>query len=756
MKRFLCSFLVLVLLTSLFSFAALAEEGPARWSDVYVASEEAAASRIHMQEAEGKNYIFLPSGYDVTALPLYFSCSLNTELYSISGKQASMGISSGEVIDLTALCGSCSEYEITLNAKKGDVTSSLTLTVLPIGNVSTMYLVSDDPVEHGREWVESSPDKSNKATGSLYMTDANGDVVYDGKLTQIKGRGNSTWLDPKKPYQIKLDSKTDLLQTGDKSNRAKTWVLLTNAADPTSLRNNLVYDMSVATGMEPGIESEPVSLFYDGEYRGAYLLCEKVEINSGRIDIADLEKATEETNPDITDFDALKTATGRTSNGAVYIYCEGLTSPEDVTGGYLLEMETPSRAVNEKCYFITSRGNYVVVKSPEYASKEEMNYIASYYQDFEDTVYHEGIHPSNGKTIENYATVESLAQCYIVNELTKNPDGYRTSTYLYKDANNDVMTVGPIWDYDLSFGLSFGDFLVPCQNPEEFFTLHCSFTRALYEIPAFRQAVHDIYLKDFSPRIDNVLLNGTGEAAPMQSFDAYTSELASSAYANGKVWAIPYSVWTENCNYLKAYIAARNHWLTEAFGDWSAENNQPLPLYIDILKTDWYYEAVMRASDYGIMNGMSNGIFAPNELSTRAQGAKVLYAISGAGQVTFKDIFPDVTNNDWFAPAVMWGYENGVIKGHEDGTFQPNAQITRQDMVVLLYRYLGSPAVSGILLAQYKDHAQVSAYATAAVEWALENGILQGYEDATIRPGNEIIRAELAAIMVRFDEAYIR
>lgn len=754
MKRILCVILLCASLVSLFAVVGQAAPAADSWEVSVSASQ--AGSKIHMQQVEGKNYLFLPSYFDVTALPLTFTSPLDTEFFSVTGSRKAMGISSGEKINLPELCGEGSEYSITLNAKKGSEVSSLELTVLPIENVATMCLVSDDPVNQGRAWVESSPDKSNKATGSLFMADAQGETVYDGKLTQIKGRGNSTWLAEKKPYQIKLSDKTDLLQTGDKANKAKTWVLLTNAADATGMRNNLVYDMSVAVGMIPGIESRPVSLFYDGEYRGSYLLCEKVEINSGRVDIADLEKQTEKANSQVEDFDALSTAVGKTENGATYVYCEGLTSPENITGGYLLEMDTPSRAAAEKCYLITSRGNHVVVKSPEFATKEEMAYIASYYQDFEDTVYNEGKHPSNGKGIESYADVDSLAQCYIVNELTKNPDGYRTSTYLYKDADNDVMTFGPIWDYDLSFGLSFGEFTHPCESPEEFFTIHSLFTRALYQIPSFRQAVHDLYLEDFSPKIENVLLNGTHEAAPMQSFGDYTAEMSSSANANGKLWDISYSTWLSSCDYLRNYIATRNAWLTKAFGTWNAETAEDLPLYVDILKTDWYYEEVMKASQYGIMNGMSNGIFAPQESSTRAQGAKVLYAISGSQEVTFKEIFSDVSNIHWFAPAVIWGYENGVVTGHDDGTFKPDMAITRQDMVVLLYRYLGSPATKENLLNRYGDAAQVSSYARNAVEWALENGILNGYEDATIHPQNEINRAELAAIMVRYYENFVR
>ena len=126
-----------------------------------------------------------------------------------------------------------------------------------------------------------------------------------------------------------------------------------------------------------------MNLYYDGEYRGAYLLSEKVEINKGRVDIHKLEEDFETANPDVTDFDALSVATDVTANGAAYVYCEGLNTPADYSGGYLLEMDTKPRAEAEKCYFRTKRNQYVVVKSPEFCSKDAMAYIAGYYQEYE-------------------------------------------------------------------------------------------------------------------------------------------------------------------------------------------------------------------------------------------------------------------------------------------------------------------------------------------------------------------------------------
>ena len=760
MKHFLKSLIACLLaLSVVLSMTALvsADNEPLKFSALYVLADSAHENvRVLPQTIGETQYLFLPTNMTAKETVLYFETNVAGASVTAKGAAASAEILPGKAFDLTTLCGAGDTYALTLTAKAGAQTAEQALTLVPTDGIASMYLVSDDPVEHGRAWVESSPTKSNKATGAMLMTDAAGATVYDGKLTQIKGRGNSTWLAEKKPYQIKIKDKTDLLQTGEKANAAKTWVLLTNDADPSLLRNNVVYDLSVAMQINPGIECRPVNLYYDGEYRGAYLLCEKVQINSGRVDIADLEGAIEEANPG-TDFDSLPVKTAITANGATYHYCEGVKDPENITGGFLLEMESGIRAQQEVCYFTTARSQNVVVKSPEFCSKATMDYIASWYQDYEDTVYNGGKHPTNGKTIADYADVNSIAQCYIVNELTKNPDGYRTSSYLYKDVDSTVCKMGPVWDYDLSFGISWGEFGPNCANPEEYFTLRSGFGAALYQIPEFRQAVHDIYLNTVAPILTNVLCaEKTPEnAGAIQSLNDYMAELRSAAAANGILWGTDIPAWEANINALRAYILTRNTWLSAQYEKWSATGTPESLGYVDVAQTDWFYEDIMKATEYGILNGMDYGIFAPANQTTRAQATKVLFAISGSVRYPFEKIFSDVYSYDWFYPAVMWANKESIVLGYEDGTFRPENNITRQEFITLLYRYLDEPAVKSDKLSAFKDSASVAAYARSAMRWAAENDVLRGYEDQTIRPENNMTRAEMAALIVRFYENFV-
>lgn len=724
------------------------------------ALEETGAASCGLQHLGNASYIFLPATISPEAVPLCFRTSDPDAVVTAGGALSSAEVVSGDVLDLTALCSNSATntYHLTLTAVSGQETTSLTVMLILTGEVASIFLVSDDPVNEGRAWVESSPDKSNKATGSMVMVNSDGTVVYDGALTQIKGRGNSTWLQNKKPYQIKLEDKTDLLETGDKDNRSKTWVLLANAADGSLIRNNIVYDLSVAMGMEPGIQCRPVNLYYDGEYRGAYLLCEKVEVGSGRVDVEKLEDANEEANPAVEDFDDLATATGATENGATYIYCEGMVSPADITGGYLLEMDTPSRAAAEKCYFITRRGQHVVVKEPEYCSAEEMDYIASYYQEFEDAIYGGGHNEATGKALDEYASIESIAQCYVINELTKNPDGYRTSSYLYKDANNDVITMGPIWDYDLSFGAGWGDFTEPCRDPEEFFTLRSKLGLALYEIPEFRAAVNEIYTQVVSPLITETLTASgslSNEEGTLKSIDHYKEELRTAAIANGILWGSYESNWAANVAAVQSYIITRNAWLTEHLSAWNAETAEPLTGFVDVKPSDWYYDSVTLAATYGLMQGVGNAIFSPVGKTTRAQAATVLFNMSGDEAPTTYKIFNDVDHLAWYGAPITWAYENSMINGYGDGNFGPNNYITRQDLVCILYRYMGSPEVTADALSRFTDADLVASYARNAMAWAAENRVLNGYEDGSIRPLHHITRAELATLFVNFYETFI-
>ena len=209
----------------------------------------------------------------------------------------------------------------------------------------------------------------------------------------------------------------------------------------------------------------------------------------------------------------------------------------------------------------------------------------------------------------------------------------------------------------------------------------------------------------------------------------------------------------ENFAFLQNFVVKRVQWLDGVIGKWSADHADPLGDYMDVFESDWYYDTITRATALGLLHGKGAGIFDPSGITTRAQTAQVIYNIAAPGSIAYSDVFPDVAEGSWYAPAVLWAQREKIVLGYDDGLFRPDRGVSREDMITLLYRYAGSPKTSGRKLAEFRDNASISDYARQAMEWAVENGLILGYaEDGTIRPQSTTTRAEFATIAVRFYE----
>ena len=134
-----------------------------------------------------------------------------------------------------------------------------------------------------------------------------------------------------------------------------------------------------------------MDLYYDGVYRGTYIVSEKNSVNKTGVNITDMEKAYEACNPGYGEN--ASTALAENKYGQTYQYTTGLTEPENITGGYLLELngtkldDSYNPKYDEASGFITGKGSAMNVKSPEWCGKDAMAYISEYYQEFEDAVY---------------------------------------------------------------------------------------------------------------------------------------------------------------------------------------------------------------------------------------------------------------------------------------------------------------------------------------------------------------------------------
>jgi len=256
--------------------------------------------------------------------------------------------------------------------------------------------------------------KDDYVKGSLNV---NPNQEFDQPVTtiplQIKGRGNSTWvMYPKKPYRLKFDTKATMLGMP----AAKNWVLLANYNDKSLMRNRIALMLGRRLGADFTSDSRFVEVYMNGDYIGNYLLTAQVEVNENRVNIKEL----------------------KTTN----------TSDEDITGGYLLELDQKK---DETYWFATKQGLPFSVKSPEDITPQQLKYITGYMQLTEDALF--GANANN--PVDGYAkyiNVDSFLKWYLVEEIFQTTDARDYSSIFYYKDRNGKLGMGPLWDFDTSAG----------------------------------------------------------------------------------------------------------------------------------------------------------------------------------------------------------------------------------------------------------------------------------------------------------------
>lgn len=181
--------------------------------------------------------------------------------------------------------------------------------------------------------------------------------------------------------------------------------------------------------------------------------------------------------------------------------------------------------------------------------------------------------------------------------------------------------------------------------------------------------------------------------------------------------------------------------------------------YEDVTEEDWYYDAVCYNYEAKTMTGVDPSHFGPDQALLRDQFAVILHRMSGAPEMEYENIFPDVEPDTWYTDAVLWANNNGIVTGYQaTGLFGPADCISREQMVSMLYRYAEYKEYdvsSKADLARFEDAESVSEFAVEPMQWAAAAGIISGKGDGTILdPQGSANRAECAAITMRFMEQY--
>ena len=170
--------------------------------------------------------------------------------------------------------------------------------------------------------------------------------------------------------------------------------------------------------------------------------------------------------------------------------------------------------------------------------------------------------------------------------------------------------------------------------------------------------------------------------------------------------------------------------------------------FSDVAADAWYADAVTYVRDNGLMSGTSDTTFTPGGTMTRGMLVTTLYRMAGSPSLENEDLgypFADVPGDAWYADGVYWARLAGVVGGYSEDQFGPDDPVTREQIAAILWRYAGSPAAeSGT---DFADEGSISAYAAQAVDWARANGIVNGVEDNRFLPQSSATRAQVATIL---------
>ena len=179
--------------------------------------------------------------------------------------------------------------------------------------------------------------------------------------------------------------------------------------------------------------------------------------------------------------------------------------------------------------------------------------------------------------------------------------------------------------------------------------------------------------------------------------------------------------------------------------------------FLDVPQNAWYADAVAYVSRRGLMQGVGEGNFNPTATTSRAMLAVILWRLEGQPESMQANIFRDVAEGTWYTEAVTWAAEQKIVFGTAADAFSPDADLTREQLVCLLWRYVqyrDADVNKTVTLEGFHDADAVSDYALKGMQWAYAMGLISGKGDGRLDPGGDAMRCELASILMRFLETY--
>lgn len=345
-------------------------------------NETAIYEDIHLDVTKKETSIISPL---VSSPELILTFESNASKITVNGVEQVSGVTVNDfsepvIYKVTSENGTVKEYKISVKHSG--------LPVLFIDTPGSATIPS--------KWEDWLPDTEI----TLYNTDW---TINHTGITEIRGRGNSTWSYPKKPYALKLDKKAEILGMPEH----KRWVLLANWMDRTILRNRVAFEVSMRTGLAWTPHGEFVELILNGKHVGNYYICEHIKVDENRVNIDEL-------------------------------------TDEETDSGYMMELDTYFDEVNKFKSIYYSMP--YMFKDPDEVNYAQFSFLQDYVNNMEASLYDNTRFGNREYT--QYLDVDSFIDWWFVHELTGNEEPkHPKSSYMHKDKGGKL-TMGPVWDFD--------------------------------------------------------------------------------------------------------------------------------------------------------------------------------------------------------------------------------------------------------------------------------------------------------------------
>lgn len=419
--------------------------------------------------------------------------------------------------------------------------------VIPIkflcaNNVETLFV----DLEELYTLEDVHEDKEREVSGYMSCEDSEGQWLYL-PIEVFSGHGNDSWKASKKSYDIKFASELDLFGMG----RNQDYVLLAGYRDNSLMSFCVTGELIQQIGFAYAPEFRLVNLYIEGNYLGVYFLTEKIEIDKNRIDIYSVYEETKTINGKKT-LESSECECWTADNGVTKRYFYHVPeNPLDISGGYLLELDTNNRETDVS-RFTSDRSNKMTLKRARYSSKEQVSYIANYWQEFENALYSENGYNDKGKYYAEYIDLESFAMQWLIYELLQETSMH-SSIYYYKESDihgDGLLHACYPWDLEHSYLMN--------ENIDELWNVKVQdeYWSQYYKHEDFRVEVEKIWQGRFVPVVERMIEKEVvWENDGFKNISGYQKECATLYRLDGARWSDVDSM--QKCELIREFLQIR-------------------------------------------------------------------------------------------------------------------------------------------------------------------------------------------------------